>query len=333
MRVGVVGSGVVGYATGAGLSKVGHSVLFHDVSAQRIKWIKEHGHDGTADVATLADHSDVIFVCVPTPTVDGRIDLSYMRSTILTLGQALRNKKDYFVIVAKSSIVPTTTENIVIPLFERQSGKVAGRDFGVCMNPEFLRERSANEDFMNPDRIVIGEFDERSGDVVESLYQAFSCPKIRVDLRTAEIIKYANNCFYATKISFFNEIHMMCSQLGINSSTVRDVVQMDRYYGTHPSFHGQAFGGKCLPKDLSALIDVFETAQLGSPVLLKSVRDVNEKIKSFEEQRIPAIASNKEEIKVEVDQGRGMRSNLSSDLDMQTKTALPGLHGSARRDT
>jgi UDPglucose 6-dehydrogenase len=300
MRIGIVGSGVVGYATGNGFSQIGHSVLFYDVNAQRIKWIKENGHEATSDVATLANHSDVIFICVPTPTVDGRIDLSYVRSTIISLGPSLSSKKSYFVLVVKSSVVPTTTENSIIPLLERQTGKIAGRDFGVCVNPEFLQERCANEDFMNPDRIVIGQLDIRSGDILESLYDTFICPKIRVDLRTAEIIKYANNCFYATKISFFNEIHLMCSKLGIDSNTVREAVKMDRYYGTHPWFHGRPFGGKCLPKDLSAIIEVFETAQLGEPVLLKSVQQVNEKMTAFEHNDITASAA-KGEIKVGVD--------------------------------
>ncbi len=301
MKIGIVGSGVVGYATGSGFSEIGHSVLFYDVSSQRTNWIRENGHDATTEVAKLAHHSDVIFICVPTPTVEGRIDLSYIRSTAVSLGTALAEKRGYFVLVIKSSVVPTTTENSVIPVFERHTGRTAGKDFGVCMNPEFLQERYANEGFMNPDRIVIGELDKRSGDVLEDLFRPFTCPKIRVSLRTAEIIKYANNCFYATKISFFNEIHMMCAKLGIDSETVREVVQLDKFYGTHPFFHGHPFGGKCLPKDLSAIIDVCETAHLGDPVLLKSVRDVNEKLKMLEDNRARATSPRKEELKVGAD--------------------------------
>jgi UDPglucose 6-dehydrogenase len=219
----------------------------------------------------------------------------------MTLGSALSGRQGYFVLVIKSSVVPTTTENSVIPLLERYSGKVAGKDFGICMNPEFLQEKCANEDFVNPDRIVIGELDKRSGDVLDELYAPFECPKLRVNLRTAEIIKYANNCFYATKISFFNEIHMICSNLNIDSDIVRQAVQLDRFYGTHPWFHGHAFGGKCLPKDLSAIIDVCETANLGDPVLLKSVREVNEQIRNLGEEKSGKSETRKEEMKVKID--------------------------------
>jgi UDPglucose 6-dehydrogenase len=222
-----------------------------------------------------------------------------MRSAVKNLGSAISNRKDYFTIVVKSSVVPTTTESVLVPLFEKHSNKIAGKDFGVCMNPEFLQEKCANDDFMHPDRIVIGEYDKRSGDTLEEIYKFFSCPILRVNIRTAEIIKYANNCFYATKISFFNEIHLMCSKLGIDSEMVRKAVQLDRFYGTHPWSHGHAFGGKCLPKDLSAFIDLCEVDILGEPILLKSVRQVNEKIKALDEASM-TVAGKEEELKVGV---------------------------------
>jgi UDPglucose 6-dehydrogenase len=297
MRIGIVGSGVVGYATGSGLSKIGHSVIFFDVNSERVRWIRNNGLEATDDIRTLARSADVIFISVPTPTVDGKIDLSYVKSAIKNLGDAISSRKDYFTIVVKSSVIPTTTENVIVPQFERHSGKVAGKDFGVCMNPEFLQEKCANDDFMHPDRIVIGEYDKRSGDVLEEIYKFFSCPILRVDIRTAEIIKYANNCFYATKISFFNEIHLMCSKLGIDSEMVRKAVQLDRFYGTHPWSHGHAFGGKCLPKDLSAFIDLCESDVLGEPILLKSVRLVNEKIRALDETGSTST-SRKEELRV-----------------------------------
>lgn len=298
MRIGIVGSGVVGYATGSGLIKTGHSVLFYDVNGERVRWIRNNGFEATDDIRAVTQFADVIFVSVPTPTVNGKIDLSYVRSAIMNLGSAISSRKEYFTIVVKSSVVPLTTENVIVPLFEKHSGKVAGKDFGVCMNPEFLQEKCANDDFMHPDRIVIGEYDKRSGDVLEAIYKFFSCPILRVNIRTAEIIKYANNCFYATKISFFNEIHLMCRKLDINSEMVRKAVQLDRFYGTHPWSHGHAFGGKCLPKDLSAFIDLCESDVLGEPILLKSVREVNEKVRSLDEQSNMTGGSRKEELKV-----------------------------------
>lgn len=173
-----------------------------------------------------------------------------------------------------------TTEKVIIPIFEKYSGKKAGKDFGVCFNPEFLQEKRAYEDVINPDRIVIGEYDKKSGDILEKIYKPFNAPIIRTDIRTSEMVKYANNCFYATKISFFNEIHMMCQKVGIDSVTVRKVVQMDKYYGVHPWEHGHAFGGKCLPKDLNAIIGLFNHQRIHNPVLLKAVRKVNSRISS-----------------------------------------------------
>jgi UDPglucose 6-dehydrogenase len=190
-----------------------------------------------------------------------------------------KTRKEYFLIVIKSTVIPTTTEDIIIPLIENYSGKKAGQDFGVCVNPEFVREREALSG-ENPDRIVIGQYDSRSGDLLEKVYSDISSPIIRTDIRTAEMIKYANNCFYAAKISFFNEIHMVCTKLGIDSHTVRRAVQMDKYYSTHPWEHGNAFGGKCLPKDLQAFISFCtDSAVCHTPVLLNSVQQVNEMMK------------------------------------------------------
>lgn len=297
MRIGIVGSGVVGYATGSGLAKTGQSVIFYDVNGERLRWIRNNGFEATDDIRTLAGFSDVVFVCVPTPTVNGRIDLSYVRSAIVNLGSAM-STKNYFTLVIKSSVVPMTTENVLVPLFERHSGKKAGKDFGVCMNPEFLQEKFAEHDFMHPDRIVIGELDKASGDTLQEIYKFFSCPIIRVNIRTAEIIKYANNCFFATKISFFNEVHLMCTKLGIDSEIVRKTVQLDSSYGAHPYFHGHPFGGKCLPKDLSAFIDLCETSALGEPVLLKSVREVNEKMRALEVENDRKNPSIEKDLKV-----------------------------------
>ena len=131
---------------------------------------------------------------------------------------------------------------------------------------------------MNPDRIVIGEYDKKSGDIIEELYSHFNCPMIRTNLRTSEMAKYANNCFYAAKISFFNEMHLMCQKIGIDSNIIRKIVQTDKFYGIHPWEHGHSFGGKCLPKDLNAIIHMFNEGHIYEPVLLKAVRDINNKI-------------------------------------------------------
>lgn len=277
-NIGIIGSGVVGSATGMGFKTLGHDIIFFDIDEKRIMDLTKKGLNATTDLGYTVKNSDIFFVCVPTPDKDGKIDLSIIETAIKELSILCKNKNEYFLVVIKSTIIPMTTEKIIIPLIEKYSLKKAGHNFGVCFNPEFLRDRYAYEDFMNPDRIVIGEYDKRSGDTLEELYSPFKCPIIRSDMRTAEMTKYANNCFYATKISFFNEIHMMCQKIGIDSNIIRKVIQMDKFYGTHPWEHGHSFGGKCLPKDLNATIAMFNEGHIYDPILLKAVKKINDDI-------------------------------------------------------
>jgi UDPglucose 6-dehydrogenase len=176
----------------------------------------------------------------------------------------------------KSTVVPTTTEKVVIPVLEK-SGKKVGKDFGVCMNPEFLREGTAIQDFLNQDRIVIGAYDKKSGDILEEFYRKDfpSSPIVRVDLRTAEMIKYASNAFLATKISFINEIGNICKKLDIDVYKVVEGMKYDPRIGGHFLNAGIGFGGSCLPKDVQALIKFSESIGV-RPKLLKSVIEVNE---------------------------------------------------------
>ncbi len=241
----------------------------------------KRGLSATTDLDYTVKNSDIFFVCVPTPDKDGKIYLNLIESAVAELSKFCKSKNEYFLVVIKSTITPMTTEKVVIPLIEKYSLKKVGYEFGVCSNPEFLRDKCAVEDFMNPDRIVIGEYDKRSGDMLEELYSHFKCPIIRTDLRTSEMTKYANNCFYATKISFFNEIHMMCQQIGADSNVIRKVVQLDKFYGSHPWEHGHSFGGKCLPKDLGALITLFNDGHIHDPVLLKAVKKINDDIDKY----------------------------------------------------
>ena len=277
-NIGVIGSGVVGSAVGRGFKNIGNDVIFYDIDENRIENLKSEGYQSTSDLNVVVKNSETFFICVPTPDKDRQIDLSIIKNCVKKLSELLKNKDDYFVIVVKSTVIPMTTEKVILPLIEEYTGKKVGHDFGICFNPEFLRENRAYEDFMNPDRIVIGEYDKKSGDTLQELYSSFKCPIIRTDIKTAEMTKYANNCFYTTKISFFNEMHMMCQKIGIDSNVIRKVVQMDRYYGTHPWEHGHSFGGKCLPKDLNALIALFNEGHIHDPTLLKAVRKVNDEI-------------------------------------------------------
>lgn len=277
-KIGIIGSGVVGYATGKALSTIGNEVTFFDVVETILERIESEGYHVARTLESLKDN-DLFFITVPTPDKEGEIDLSYIKKATTDLSNILKNRGTYFTIVFKSTIIPRTTEQVIIPLIEETTGKSCGADFGLCFNPEFLNQAHPYEDVMNPDRIVIGEYDKESGDVLADLYSVFTCPVIRTNIVTAEMAKYANNCFNATKISFFNEIHMMCTKIGVDSVTIRKIVQLDRYYAIHPWEHGHAFGGKCLPKDLSAIITMFNHGGIHNPVLLKTVMKINDEMK------------------------------------------------------
>lgn len=295
MRISVIGTGYVGTVSGACFAELGHEVICVDVDRSKIDQINagvapiyEEGlsellkkHAGkriraTSDYDLAVTNSDVSFICVGTPSdARGNIDLGIVKAASASLGDALRKKKGYHVIVVKSTVVPETTEKVVLPIIEKHSGKRAG-DFGIAMNPEFLREGKAVHDFMHPDKIVVGSLDKRAGDIVASLYSGLECEVTRTNPRTAEMIKYVNNSFLATKISFANEVGNICKELGIDTYEVMKAVGKDFRIGPHFLNSGAGFGGSCFPKDVKALIG--KAVEIGyEPHLLKSVIEVNEK--------------------------------------------------------
>ena len=285
-RISILGSGTVGAIVGKGFGELGNRVAFYDIDEKKIQKLLNSGLNATNDLDRVIRESDISFICVPTPTERGRIDMSYLKSITEGLGRSLKKKGGYHVVVVKSTVVPTATEKTVIPLLEKNSGKKAGRDFGVCVNPEFLTEiheswtknTSYARGFFSEERVIIGEFDKRSGDKVQKLYKPLKVPIIRTDLKTAEMIKYACNCALASRISYWNEIYYICQKLGIDSRLVAKVAGMDKRIGKYGTVHGKAFGGKCLPKDLEAFISFSE--QIGhKPKLLKAVQEINKRIK------------------------------------------------------
>jgi len=294
MRVSIIGSGYVGIVTGMGFAELGNDVIFVDVDESKVNLInsaeppiyekglkelmqKNKGRFfATSDYEKVVNNSEITFICVGTPSnEDGSIDLTYVKSAAKGIGEALANKDDFHVVVVKSTVVPGTTEEVVKPIIEKESGKEAFKEFGLAMNPEFLREGNAVYDFFNPDRIVIGIKDERSKETLKKLYSSFNCPKLITDIKTAEMIKYASNAFLATKISFANEIGNICKKLGIDSYDVFKGVGLD--HRINPSFFraGIGFGGSCFPKDVKALIARAEELD-ENPKLLKAVVEINE---------------------------------------------------------
>ena len=275
MRISIIGSGVVGEATGKGLHMKGNDVLFHDIDGEKLKALEKQGYHVTASLADAIHGSDILFICVPTPTVQGEFDARVVEEVASDIGHILGSAEGYKRVVVRSTVLPTITRVKILPLLEECSNLHAGPDFGVCMNPEFLRERLALHDFLTPSRVVIGEFDQRSGDALAQLYSPFNAPVIRTDLDTAEIIKYAANLFLATKISFFNEIHMLCEQMRVNADTVSKVVALDPRIGDYGTQGGEPFDGNCFPKDLAAFITFAKSLNI-SPKLLQAALDVNE---------------------------------------------------------
>ncbi|HMR62577.1 MAG TPA: UDP-glucose/GDP-mannose dehydrogenase family protein [Anaerolineae bacterium] len=309
MNVSIIGAGYVGLVTGVCLAEKGHNVICVDVDPikvdqinQAVAPIHEQGLPellkqtvnktlrATTNLAQAVQATDLTLIAVGTP-FDGReIDLTYIKEAALQIGLALRAKQSYHLVVVKSTVVPGTTDQVVSPILAEASGKQAGVEFGVGMNPEFLTEGVAVRDFMFPDRIVLGGMDERSRDVLTELYTAFSdVPKIRTNNKTAEMIKYTSNALLATMISFSNEIANLAARLrDIDSVEVMQAMHNNLYLTVKlPSGErlpapitgfleaGCGFGGSCLPKDVKALIAHGQKVGL-SMQLLDAVITINE---------------------------------------------------------
>jgi UDPglucose 6-dehydrogenase len=294
MKISVIGGGYVGLVSAVCFAQLGHTVDLIEIDMDRARSICQgrpqiyekgleallskhlekslhvsEGYDNIPD-------TDLSFICVGTPEGDnGNPDLSIVQSACQSLGRSLRDKYSYHVVVVKSTVPPGTTEGLVVPTVLEHTHR-ARDEIGFCMNPEFLREGRAVEDFMHPDRIVIGSNDKRAGDWAESAYRGIEAPVIRTEIKSAEMIKYASNAFLATKISFANEIGNLCKRMGIDVYEVMRGVGMDHRISPHFLDAGAGFGGSCIPKDLSALI-AFAEGLGEEPLILRSVQNVNER--------------------------------------------------------
>jgi GDP-mannose 6-dehydrogenase len=224
----------------------------------------------TTDVVAALGNSDLLLVCVGTPSVpNGGIDLKYVRRVCEQIGTALRRHHGAPVVVVRSTMLPGTMRERVIPTLEANSGKRAGTEFGVCVNPEFLREGTAVHDYYHPPKTVLGEFNRASGDLLASLYARMPGPLIRTDIETAEMVKYADNAWHALKVGFANEIGNVCKALEVDGHRVMDIFCQDTKLNLSPYYlkPGFAFGGSCLPKDLRALLYKAKTLDLTLPIL------------------------------------------------------------------
>jgi|TARA_B100000315_G_C14587297_1_gene593743 UDPglucose 6-dehydrogenase len=296
MKISVVGTGYVGLVTGVCFADLGHKVICVDIDSERVnkinsgvppiyeenlkgileKTIKENRIQATTSLKNAIMNSEISFISVGTPSgLLDYIDLKYIDEVCKDIGKIIKDKKEYHLVVVKSTVIPGTTEHSVLPILERYSGKKVGKDFGVAMNPEFLREGKAIQDFLNPDRIILGCIDERSEILLRELYSHFDSPILNTNPRTAEMIKYSTNSFLVTKISFINEIGNICKQLGIDVYDVAKGLGMDSRVSPNFLNAGLGFGGSCFPKDVKALVGKAKEVYY-HPIVLNAALELNE---------------------------------------------------------
>ncbi|HEX75397.1 MAG TPA: UDP-glucose/GDP-mannose dehydrogenase family protein [Dehalococcoidia bacterium] len=304
MKISVIGLGHVGLVSAVCLAELGHQVIGVDSDPEKLDKIRkgevpffEPGLEellqqvfrkglftAAHELNQVVEQTEVTFVCVDTPPdAQGNMDLTHIRRVSWEIGQALKNKPDYHLVVIKSTVIPTTTIQVVLPILKQASAKDTD-SFGLAMNPEFLREGKAVADFMQQDRIILGALDQHSEQLLEEVYRHFDSPKLKVSPSTAELIKYANNVLLASLISFSNEMANIAELIpDINLDRVFEGIYLDKRWqwclGREPSIlvylkPGAGFGGSCLPKDTAALVQ-FSTERGYSPELIKSVLAIN----------------------------------------------------------
>jgi GDP-mannose 6-dehydrogenase len=290
MKISVLGLGYVGAVSAGCLARDGHEVIGVDPERTKVELInagkspiieKDIGSiiaeqvaagrlRATTDVPDAVRHTDMVLVCVGTPSQpNGGIDLKYVRRVCEQIGKTLATHDGAPVIVMRSTMLPGTMRDVVIPTLEKFSGKRAGEEFGVCINPEFLREGTAVHDYYHPPKTVIGQVNRASGDLVAAVYGKLPGPMIRTDIETAEMVKYADNAWHALKVGFANEIGNLCKGVEVDAHKVMDIFCQDHKlnlssYYLKPGF---AFGGSCLPKDVRALLYKAKTLDLSLPIL------------------------------------------------------------------
>jgi GDP-mannose 6-dehydrogenase len=289
-KISVFGLGYVGAVTAACLADGGHRVVGVDVNPAKAQAfasgrspVLEPGLDdlvavgckagrlfATTDAAAAVSESEISFICVGTPSLsNGRLDLSSIEHACTEIGTALRSKKDFHLVVLRSTVLPGTSRSVVIPKLEAFSKKRAGIDFAVCANPEFTREGCAVADFLNPGMIVLGADQSEHLDTLHELYRGIKGQVFATSLHAAEMVKYACNCFHALKVTFANEIGTLCRYLDVDEQEVMKIFLADKKLNVSAAYlkPGFAFGGSCLPKDIRALAYRAKQVDLDLPLL------------------------------------------------------------------
>lgn len=276
MKISIFGLGYVGTVCAGCLASRGHTVVGVDVNPIKVERMnagevsivepevpelyaagyRQGRLSATTTAAEAVHRTEISLVCVGTPSqANGNLDLAHMARVCEEIGDALRDKAAGHLVVFRSTMLPGTSEDALLPILEAHSGKRAGAGFDVCYNPEFLREGSSVRDFFHPPKIVVGERSAGAGDAVCRLYAGIEAPLIRTSIRVAEMVKYCDNSFHALKVTFANEIGNLCKKMGVDSHDVMSIFCEDRKLNLSPAYlkPGFAFGGSCLPKDVRAL--------------------------------------------------------------------------------
>ena len=290
MKISIFGLGYVGAVSAGCLAQDGHEIIGVDPNQTKVNLINQGNTPvieqdiaeiissavsskrlyATANVNEAVLNTNMSLICVGTPSQsNGNLDLKYVQTVCEEIGLAIREKQDFHIVVTRSTMLPGSMSNVVIPTLENASGKKVGVDFGVCNNPEFLREGTAVYDFYHPPKTVIGETDATSGTALASLYEKMDAPLIRTDVKTAEMVKYVDNVWHALKVGFANEIGNICKNLNLDGHKVMDIFCQDKKLNLSPYYlkPGFAFGGSCLPKDVRALTYKGQSLDINLPIL------------------------------------------------------------------
>ncbi len=290
LNVSIIGLGYVGAVSSACFASMGHDVIGVDIDENKVKLInagtspilenklddllysahKKGKLSATTSIRDAILKTSVTLISVSTPSADdGSCNTAYLEKAVETIGQALRDKDNFHVLVFRSTVPPSTTEDLLIPIIEKASGKKRDIDFGTCFNPEFLRESTAIKDFYNPPKTVIGSSDPKSADIVKSLYGNVEGECFVTSIKTAEFTKYIDNTWHALKVSFGNELGRLCKAMSVDSHEVMQIFCKDTHLNISPTYlmPGFAYGGSCLPKDTRGIAHMAKQLSIELPII------------------------------------------------------------------
>ncbi|KKP68639.1 MAG: Nucleotide sugar dehydrogenase [Candidatus Moranbacteria bacterium GW2011_GWE1_35_17] len=284
-KISIIGSGFVGKAAGKGFLSLGHDVTFVDINTILIESLNKEGLEACNIGASCSNDRDIYVVSVLTPTINDHLDFRFIDSALASLGRVLKSNANWPLIIIRSTVPPGTVEKRFAPILEKYSDKKADKDFGIAMNPEFLREVSAEEDFMHPWIVILGSREPRVAQILQELYQPFNAPIIHMTIKEAEMMKYVHNIYNANKISFFNEMRLVAESAGVDADKIFEAVVESAEASWNKKYGIRNFGpfdGSCLPKDTLAFLNWANEKTKKKMPLLHAVIKINEHLKEKE---------------------------------------------------